>query len=65
MTRASLRGTLPIVAPVAMTLLPGRAWTQEQWERIQRGYRLYLPQDRPAPPPGLIEHSILGLRSNP
>ena len=134
-----------------MTLLPTRLWTQEQWERIERGYRaqsmdekwnvffedrvaflhrswtghgvfeasfsrldggwrissallesnperarnvsaqrgrvllevvlsaivlgepaaelraelvrLSLPQDRPAPPDGLIEHSILGLRS--
>ncbi len=136
-----------------MTLLPARVWSQEQWERIERGYRaqgmdekwdvfvenhvvflhrswtgrgvfeasfspvdggwhisaavvestserarkasaelnrvllelvlsaivlgepatglraelvrLSLPQGRPAPPEGVIEHSILGLRSNP
>jgi hypothetical protein len=27
--------------------------------------RLSVPQDRPAPPEGVIEHSILGLRSSP
>jgi hypothetical protein len=27
--------------------------------------RLSSPQDRPAPPAGAIEHSILGLRSTP
>jgi len=30
---------LPIVAPMSMTLLPTRVWTQEQWDRIKRGYR--------------------------
>ena len=152
-TRASLGKTFPVIAPAPMTLLPARVWTQEQWERIERGYRargmdekwdifvenqvtflhrswtgrgvfeasfspidggwrisaavvesnskrvrnlsaqlnrvllelvlsaivlgepavflraelvrLSLPQDRPAPPAGLIEHSILGLRSEP
>lgn len=29
----------PIVAPMSMTLLPTRVWTQEQWNRIKRGYR--------------------------
>ena len=38
-TRASLREMLPIVAPMSMTLLPTRVWTQEQWDRIKRGYR--------------------------
>lgn len=37
-TRASLRRVIPIAAPAPMTLLPARVWTQEQWERIQRGY---------------------------
>lgn len=149
-TRASLGRIFPIVAPVPMTLLPARVWTQEQWERIKLGYRargmdekwnvfvedhvaflhrswtgrgvfeasfspinggwhvpaavaeservrnisaqlnrvllelvlsaivlgepaadlraelvkLAMPHDRPPPPEGLIEHSILGLRSN-
>jgi hypothetical protein len=27
--------------------------------------RLSTPADRPAPPGGLIEHSVLGLRSEP
>jgi hypothetical protein len=32
---------IPIVieAPVPMTLLPTRVWTQGQWEGIKRGYR--------------------------
>jgi len=38
-TRASLGKVLPIITPVPVTLLPGRAWTREQWERIERGYR--------------------------
>jgi hypothetical protein len=38
-TRASLGKTFPIIAPVSMTLLPTRVWTQGQWERIKRGYR--------------------------
>jgi hypothetical protein len=152
-TRASLGKLLPVIAPVPMALLPARVWPQEQWERIERGYRargmdekwdvfvegqvaflhrswtgngvfeasfspadggwrisaavvesspersrevsaefnrvllelvlsaivlgepavglraelvrLTSPQGRPAPPQGAIEHSILGLRSNP
>ncbi len=150
-TRASLGRVLPIIDPTPMTQLPTRVWTQEQWERIELGYRaqsmdekwnvfvegrvgflhrswtghgvfeasfspvdggwhissagveatperarnvsaqrsrvllelvlsaivlgepaaelraelvrIFLPPDRPAPPDGLIEHSILGLRS--
>lgn len=38
-TRASLGKAFPIVAPVSMTLLPMRVWTEEQWERIKCGYR--------------------------
>ena len=38
-TRASLGTLLPVIAPVPMTLLPARVWSQEQWERIKRGYR--------------------------
>jgi hypothetical protein len=38
-TRATLRGALPIVSPAPMTLLPSRVWTQEQWARIERGYQ--------------------------
>jgi hypothetical protein len=152
-TRASLGKLSPIIAPVPMTLLPARVWSQEQWERIRHGYRalgmdekwdvfvendvaflhrswtgngvfeasfepadggwristavvessperarkspaelsrvllelvlsaivlgepaaglraelvrLSSPQDRPMPPEGVIEHSILGLRTDP
>ena len=151
-TRDSLRTLFAISAPAPMTVLPTRIWTQDQWQRIQRGYRalsmdekwlvfvedrvaflhrswtghgvfeaafspvdggwqittavaesdrdrvrlaspeysrvtlelvlsaivlgepatelraelvrLSLPKDRPAPPPGLIEHNALGLRSD-
>jgi hypothetical protein len=38
-TRASLGKLFPVIAPVPMTLLPARGWSQEQWERIKRGYR--------------------------
>ena len=38
-TRASLGKLFPVTAPVPMTLLPARVWSQEQWERIKRGYR--------------------------
>jgi hypothetical protein len=38
-TRASVRGALPILAPEPMTLLPPRVWTREEWRRIERGYR--------------------------
>jgi hypothetical protein len=38
-TRASLGKLFPVIAPVPMTLLPARVWSQEQWERIKRGYR--------------------------
>jgi hypothetical protein len=38
-TRASLGEVFPIAAAVPMTLLPARAWTQEQWECIERGYQ--------------------------
>src|SRR5689334_19236388 len=37
--RASLGELFPITAPVRLTLLPTRVWTQEQWERIELGYR--------------------------
>ena len=36
---ASLGKSSPIITPVPMTLLPARVWSQEQWERIQLGYR--------------------------
>ncbi len=39
MTRASLGKLFPVSAPVPMALLPARVWSQEQWERIERGYR--------------------------
>ena len=38
-TRASLGTLVPVVGPVPMTLLPATVWSQEQWERIKRGYR--------------------------
>jgi hypothetical protein len=38
-TRASLGTLFPVIAPVPMTLLPARVWSQEQWKRIKRGYR--------------------------
>ena len=38
-TRASLGKLFPVITPVPMTLLPARVWSQEQSERIKRGYR--------------------------
>jgi len=38
-TRSSLGELFPVIAPVPMTLLPARVWSQQQWERIKRGYR--------------------------
>lgn len=38
-TRSSLRRVSPIDAPVPMAVLPTRVWSDEQWERITRGYR--------------------------
>jgi hypothetical protein len=38
-TRASLGGLSPVIAPVPMTQLPTRVWSQRQWELIKRGYR--------------------------
>ncbi|MEV4418077.1 hypothetical protein [Catellatospora sp. NPDC049609] len=38
-TRSSLRKILPILDPQPMAILPDRAWTGEQWRRIQSGYK--------------------------
>lgn len=38
-TRTSLGKLLPVIAPVPMTVLPARVWSQGQWKRIERGYR--------------------------
>ena len=38
-TRASLGKLSPVIAPVPMTRLPARVWSQRQWELIKRGYR--------------------------
>jgi len=36
----------PIVRPTPMTLLPARVWGQEQWERIERGYRARCMEEK-------------------
>jgi hypothetical protein len=41
-TRASLGGLSPVIAPVPMTQLPARVWSRQQWDLIKRGY---LAQD--------------------
>lgn len=38
-SRSSFRKLLPISQPRAMALVPARVWSDEQWTRIQRGYR--------------------------
>ncbi|MEV7599471.1 hypothetical protein AB0O91_19040 [Kitasatospora sp. NPDC089797] len=40
-TRESFRRILPITTPAPMARLPGRVWTDAEWERIRRGYRAY------------------------
>jgi hypothetical protein len=42
LTRASLGTLSPLIAPVPMTQLPQRVWSQWQWDLIRRGY---LAQD--------------------
>ncbi|HET6857739.1 MAG TPA: hypothetical protein VFH94_11695 [Streptomyces sp.] len=39
LTRESFRRLLPISGPRPMSALPSRVWTEEEWERIQFGYR--------------------------
>jgi hypothetical protein len=40
LTRSSFSpGLLPMVAPHALTVLPGRVWSDAEWDRIQLGYR--------------------------
>lgn len=39
LTRESFRRLHPITVPRPMNRLPGRVWTDEEWERIRRGYR--------------------------
>lgn len=39
LTRESFRRLHPITMPRPMTRLPERVWTEEEWERIRRGYR--------------------------
>jgi len=38
LTRASLGTLSPLIAPVPMTQLPQRVWSQWQWDLIRRGY---------------------------
>ncbi|WP_331726402.1 hypothetical protein [Streptomyces sp. NBC_00887] len=39
LTRESFRRLHPIGAPRPVSQLPDRVWTDEDWDRIQRGYR--------------------------
>ncbi|MGN9796150.1 hypothetical protein ACTMTU_34340 [Streptomyces sp. OZ13] len=39
LTRESFRRLHPISAPRPVSQLPDRVWTDEDWDRIQRGYR--------------------------
>ncbi|MFF2132074.1 hypothetical protein ACFVW1_43370 [Streptomyces olivochromogenes] len=39
LTRESFRRLHPINAPRPMSQLPDRVWTDEDWDRIRRGYR--------------------------
>jgi hypothetical protein len=38
LARSSLERALPILAPVPMSVLPSRVWSDEQWRRIELGY---------------------------
>ncbi|WP_234437938.1 hypothetical protein [Streptomyces sp. WM6368] len=38
-TRSSFHDLTPLSAPRPMPVLPTRKWTDDQWERIQRGYQ--------------------------
>ncbi|MFF3013772.1 hypothetical protein [Streptomyces sp. NPDC057939] len=38
LTRESFRRLQPISTPLQVAQLPGRVWTDEQWDRIRRGY---------------------------
>ncbi|MFJ3206097.1 hypothetical protein [Streptomyces sp. NPDC086989] len=38
LTRESFRRLHPISVPQPVSQLPGRVWTDEDWERIRRGY---------------------------
>ncbi|WCD83956.1 hypothetical protein KPP03845_100275 [Streptomyces xanthophaeus] len=38
LTRKSFRRLQPITAPKPVPLLPDRVWTDEDWDRIRRGY---------------------------
>ncbi|MEV6756897.1 hypothetical protein [Streptomyces sp. NPDC051214] len=39
LTRESFRRVHPISMPRPVTQLPDRVWTDEEWDRIRRGYR--------------------------
>ncbi|MGW0908654.1 hypothetical protein [Streptomyces sp. NPDC002853] len=39
LTRESFRRLRPINTPRPVSQLPERVWTDEEWDRIQRGYR--------------------------
>ncbi|MFD7428104.1 hypothetical protein ACFV6Z_13725 [Streptomyces sp. NPDC059818] len=39
LTRESFRRLHPISMPRSVSQLPDRVWTDEEWDRIQRGYR--------------------------
>jgi len=38
-TRASLSGCEPIIAPLPLTELPDRVWTDAEWQRVRLGHR--------------------------
>ncbi|MFD6437163.1 hypothetical protein [Streptomyces venezuelae] len=114
LTRESFRRLHPITVPRPVSRLPDRVWTDEEWDRIRRGYRardmdekwnVFVEDDvlfmhrswtgygvyeatfaptlasatelrarlveltvgasgQSQPAPGVVEHSLLGLRSD-
>ncbi|MFC1419116.1 hypothetical protein [Streptacidiphilus cavernicola] len=45
-TRASLSRCEPIAAPLPLTALPERVWTDAEWERIRQGHRSAAAADK-------------------
>ena len=45
-TRASLPRSEPIIAPLPLTELPERVWTDAEWERIRFGHRSKASADK-------------------
>ena len=44
--RTSLRRWEPIAAPIPLTVLPERTWTEEEWQRIRLGHRSHGMDDK-------------------